>query len=413
MGDSEPTEAETLPESSPPESSGATEDAADDAPLDVDTSFGDAGVLDTYTPDAPLDVYPAPHPPMPSIIYNGGDTVVAPNLIPVFYAGDPYQSQLVSFLSGLVSTSFWPATTSEYGIGAATVGTPIVLSGPPPSTIDDPQIQAMLVANLSETADGGPPPWGAPSSNDIYVLYFPAATSVEPPCGCGAYHSAVPLSATLGAVYTVQWEAFGTLDDLTSATSHEIVEATTDAYPASGWEGTDANDLAWEVPFDMIFNLTELADMCERYPSSLFTPPDLPYQVQRTWSNLSAAGSHDPCVPIPTGEVYFNSAVVPTDNVIFQGEYVTHGVKIPLGTSRTVEVDLYSDGPTSGPWTLAATTTVGELDLSFDTSTGVNGDKVHLTITAMAEDLDYTAEAFTITSTLGTMTTYWYGVVGN
>jgi len=78
----------------------------------------------------------------------------------------------------------------------------------------------------------------------------------------------------------------------------------------------------------------------------------------------------------PSGEVYFNSALVPTDNVIFQGEFVTHGVKIPLGTSRTVEVDLYSDGPTSGPWTLAASATVGELGLSFDVSSGVNGDKV-------------------------------------
>jgi hypothetical protein len=416
----QPTEAEVSPETSPIESSVSSQDAADEAaPADASDAadaaspdaFGDAGVLDAYFPDAPLDVYPAPHPPMPTVVYNGGATIVGPNLIPVFYAGDPYQSELVSFLSGLVSTSFWPATTSQYGIGAATVGTPIVVNGPPPSSIDDPEIQAWLLANLTGSGDAGPP-WGSPASNDVYVLYFPAATAVEPPCGCGAYHSIVPLSSTSGLVYTVQWELDNTLDGLTSESSHEIVEATTDPYLGAGWEGTDQSDLAWEVPFDLIFNATELADMCERYPSSLYTPPDLPYEIQRTWSNVSAAGSHDPCVPIPPGEVYFNSALVPTDNVVFQGEYITHGVKIPRGTSRTVEVDLYSDGPTSGPWTLAASTLDGALDFSFDTNTGVNGDRVQLTITVVTEDVGFTGEAFTITSTLGSMTTYWYGFVG-
>jgi hypothetical protein len=406
-------DADASSDTSLSETSSASEDAQDaqdaaDVTEESDASGG-GGPLDVDIPDSPLDVYPAPHSPMPTVLYNGGATLVTPNIIPVFYSGDPYESEVVSFLSGLVSTSFWGATTSEYGIGAATVGAPIILAGTPPAAIDDAQIQALLVANLGGAMDGGSPPWGEPSPNDIYVLYFPATTVVTPPCPCGDYHSEVPVSASVGAIYAVIQEEDNALDDVTSGTSHEIVEATTDPYVGSGYDGVDANDQAWAPNFA---SGQELADMCELYASSYYTPPDLPYEVQRTWSNASGAASHDPCVPVPPGEVYFNSALLPTDKIVLgDGWGVTHGVEIPLGASRTVEIDLYSDGPTSGPWTVAAATypTPGALDFSFDTNTGVNGDKVHLTITAVMPG----PNIVTLTSTLGSMTTYWYGLVGN
>ncbi len=212
---------------------------------------------------------------------------------------------------------------------------------------------------------------------------------------------------------------------MTPIVVHELVEDATDPYwgtATQGYDGVDAKDLAWEYTFlNGVFDtVPELGDMCMIYPDSVYTPPDLPFAIQRTWSNASIAAGHAPCVPVPSGVVYFNSALVPTDNIVMglgslgPGKAVTHGVKIPLGSTRTVDVELYSDAPTPGPWTIsAAPIMAGDLLLSFDKTSGQNGDVVHLTITAIKQDSGFGAEGFIITSALGSQTTRWYGVVGN
>jgi hypothetical protein len=395
----------------------AAEDAegAEDMGATEDVAWPEGGALDVVLPDAAPDVYPAPHTPMGTVVANAGRILVTPNIIPVFYATDPYQADLEAFLSGLFSTSTWPAETAEYGIGAATVGAPIVMAGPAPATIDDPQIQSLLLSNLSGTSDGGVdagPAWGTPAPNDLYVLFFPPETMVMTVCpGCFDYHSNVALSVSVGVIYAVVQEQSSTLGDITAGATHEIVEATTDPYIGQGYNDVDANDIAWG--FSAGATGQELADMCDTYPSSYYTPPDLPYEVQRTWSNASGAASHDPCVPVPPGEVYFNSALLPTDDIYMPslGAF-THGVYIAEGASRIVELDLYSDAPTSGPWTISAETypTVStDLEFTFSTNAGVNGDRVLMTLQSNAKGPTF----FRIASTLGATTTYWFGVAGD
>jgi hypothetical protein len=381
-------------------------DAAEDDGLE---KYFDAGALDTMTAsDVPLDVYPAPHPAMPSVVDLGGQTLTAPNIVPIFYSGDPSQTDLVAMVSGLGASSYWSATTSEYGIGPATSSPPLVIAGPAPAILDDSAVQSLLDMNL----DGPTSLWGTPAPNDIYLLFVPPGTDLV--AGFPAYHSFTANSLDELIVYAVVSYEPG--DDMTYPASHELIEATTDP-EFSAYAIVDANDGAWGLPLPggsgLAAGSAELGDMCELYTSSAYVPPDLPFTVQRTWSNASAAASHDPCVPIPSGEVYFNSAIVPTDNVVIAGGLaITHGVKILASESRTIEIDLYSDAPTSGPWTLSAeTAAVGALTFSFDKNTGVNGDKVHLTITVAPSATG--DEPFTIVSTLGAMTTYWYGVVGN
>jgi hypothetical protein len=102
------------------------------------------------------------------------------------------------------------------------------------------------------------------------------------------------------------------------------------------------------------------------------------------------------------------------------GLLVTQGVHVPIGTSRTIEVDLYSDGPTSGPWTVSAldlsSTFFGAnqptLSFSFDKTRGQNGDKLQLTINALAAG-PLGASPFWIESDLGKASKFWVGVVGN
>jgi hypothetical protein len=107
------------------------------------------------------------------------------------------------------------------------------------------------------------------------------------------------------------------------------------------------------------------------------------------WSNKAAAAYHDPCIPDPVGP-YFVSVPVTSDQVQvtlrpYAGkmDVTSKGVLVPVGTKKTVDVQLLSDGPTSGPWTVS-TQLIDQADFkfSFDRTTGQNGDVLHLTITA-------------------------------
>jgi hypothetical protein len=387
-------------------------------PMDAPESTPfDAGIVT----DAPPDVYPAPHPAMPSVVNLGGLTLTTPNFVPVFYSTDPMQGVLASALAQIGPSASWQAATSEYGIAPATSSPALVSSTPPPSIVDNNTVPTLLENNL-----GGPTsPWGSPSPNSLYVVFMPPSAMNET-CGCGGYHNWTTNAlgeliafAVVFEQYSVEADGGLSLDTVMDTTTHELVEAVTDT-EVKAYAEVDAEDQAWTLmlPGGICPGCSEVGDMCELYPSSLYVPPDLPFSIQRTWSNASAAASHDPCVPIPSGEVYFNSAVVPTDNVVLEtpsGTYVTHGVQIGVGHSRTIDVQLYSDAPTPGPWTLAASncgTYGASLGFSFDTSSGVNGDTVHLTITVPKSTTTW-FETFCVSSTLGSMTTTWYGLVSS
>jgi hypothetical protein len=163
--------------------------------------------------------------------------------------------------------------------------------------------------------------------------------------------------------------------------------------------------------------MPELGDMCALVSDAFYTPADFPYVVQRIWSNQAALAGHDPCQPTPAGQVYFNSAPVLADDVTcYYGpdKLTTKGVKIPVGQTKTVEVDLFSDGPTAGPWKVTAVDlSMGHLDLSLDKSGGQNGDKLNLTVHVKSKDPNYGAELFMLRSTLGTQRVFWVGIVGN
>ena len=105
------------------------------------------------------------------------------------------------------------------------------------------------------------------------------------------------------------------------------------------------------------------------------------------------------------------------DDVAFAGTKVK-GVKIPVGETRVVELDLFSDAPTEGPWKVEVEDwwhSRGQpslLVMTLDRSEGVNGDKLALTIT-VPKGTQGIAQPFLVTSTLGDRRRYWAGIVGN
>jgi hypothetical protein len=371
----------------------------------------------------------AKHPALPQVLDLGGPVLTAPKVQPIAYAGDTERSSVESFLQELASTSYWGEVTSEYGVGALTVLPTIVLTTPAPATLTDATVQQSLASNTT----GANPAWGAADPSTIYLFLIPPGTIISATgpnsIGCtdfDGYHDESPVTASLSVPYAVGCSCPGfdgpTITDLeerTVALSHELVEASTDPFPNTdpAYVQEDNADIVWTL-----VSGGEVADMCEFNLDSYYIPPGSTYMVQRIWSDEAAKASTNPCVPVPATGPYFNSVPALPDTLELDagsGETIpTVGVKVAVGASMTIPVDLFSDAPTSGPWKVTVydgnylTGGTAELDLSLDNDTGENGDTLNLTIKVMKADPTYGVESFVLFSDLGGQENIWMGMVG-
>jgi hypothetical protein len=305
----------------------------------------------------------------------------------------------------------------------------------------DSDIQTYLGGKLASGALGTPDP------GTIYTIFYPSTTSITLPNGgpfgtatsCktfGGYHSDFALALTDGGptqnfAYAVIPTCTGLdglteQDSVTGAVSHEWAEAATDPYPAtnsgadSAYSSVDYDHFIWEL----LGGGGEVGDMCVGELAPFYKPTDVGFMAQRIWSNSFAKAGHDPCVPNIAGQTYFQSAPQLTEKITFNspllgGTLDTQGVTIPVGQSKTIEVDLFSDGPTTGPWTVAAVDALAgqfgvpqTLSFKWDKTKGQNGDKLNLTVTVTAADNAFSGgHPFIITSTLGSLKNQWAGFV--
>jgi len=98
------------------------------------------------------------------------------------------------------------------------------------------------------------------------------------------------------------------------------------------------------------------------------------FMVTRSWSNVSASQSHDPCVPRPPGEVYFN--VTPSTG--------NDALWLSVGQTVSFELDAFSDAPVDY-WTVWATPPKDALAVALSQSTVNNGTKLQMTVTALKQ----------------------------
>ena len=356
-------------------------------------------------PEATIDAgYPGPHPAPPQIRNQQGPVLATPRVVPVFFANDAYQSQVEDFLAKLAGSTYWTATTSEYGVSALTVAPSIVTTDAPPQTIDTPGIEAFLAKQNA-------------GSNDVFAVFYPSSTTISDPlfgASCtdfNGFHYQGITNAQLVYAVIPRCASAGALtgfDAISASLSHELVEAVTDPFldSAPAWAFTDVDHLIWSyVPG------AEVADLCDLEPQS-FQPLVGSYFVQRSWSNTSALAGHDPCVPV-LAQPYFVAAPVLTakQQITFQSQVMTtNGVQIAVGDTKTIAVQLFSDAPTSD-WTVDAIDVKQPAGFTFawDRQTGNNGDTLHLTITRTSG----TSSEFAIESHMGTSTNLWFGFVAD
>ena len=370
----------------------------DTAPADAGADASDAG--------------PLPRPAPPQVQNQHGPVQAAPKVVPIFFANDALQSQVEDFLQQLAASTYWSGATSEYGVGPLSVASSIVVSDSPPATIDTAGIESWLAGYLDGTHAGWPI---AGDPNDVFAIFYPSPTTVADPqfgTSCSdfnGFHFQGLASTSLVYAVFPRCPSAGTLtglDAVTATVSHELVEAATDPFlqTAPAWSFTDVDHLIWNyVPG------AEIADMCDLEPQS-FQRLVGPYMVQRTWSNASALAGHDPCVPVLPGP-YFNAAPVLTakQNITFQGEVTTtNGIPIALGETKTIDVRLFSDAPTSD-WSVDALDTTNPPGLTFawDKQTGNDGDTLHLSITRTAA----AGSEIVLESRSGATTNLWFGFV--
>jgi hypothetical protein len=385
---------------------------------------GTCGVLDAARCVAPLGAtanptYPARTPAPPQLAPSQAAAVVltAPKVVSITFDSDPNQAAYDDFIAALSGSSLWHMTTQEYGVGPLAALPPVHASAPPRSPVSNAQIRDWLTAEID--AGIAPPSDG----QTIYTVVVPPGTVVtgDGQTSCVdflGYHDEMEVQG-VPTPYAVI--AACQLGPLTATAVHEAVEAATDPFydPNGGYDSVDDDHIAWAV----FGGELETGDMCESTPYARFSDPEMgKAAVQRTWSNAAIAAMHDPCVPAVVGQPFL--AAVPetpdTVSVVFDGTTTkTKGISIPLGTSRTISVDLLSDGPIDGPWYVSAVD-LGRwnhhdplLQFSFDKQFGLNGDHLMLTITALAKDSAYKAEPFVLVSRRGRNAHYWFATVGN
>jgi hypothetical protein len=385
--------------------------------------------------------YPAAHPPMPQVTDLGGPVLAHPRVVPIFYAGDPLMATVETFLTNLTTASYWSGATNEYGVGAIDITPAVVVNDAPPVTIDDTAIQAWIASHI-EAGDGGVDagggdggaPWPLPDGNTIYAVFFPESTTItlgglQSCTYFGGYHDELtyaggttPYAVLPRCSSFVLLPGADTTDILTGATSHELVEASTDPFPESNpaYVMADFDGSGWSE----VMVGGELGDMCVLEPTSFSAPADVGFVVQRVWSNANASAGHDPCAPVPAGDVYFAAVPDLSDAEMYPGQYID-GISVAPGSSTTVTLHLFSDAPTGGPWNLSVIEAGEEgtlippdpdhqLSFSLEKTTGQNGDLVQLTITRSPLPGGVTASglAFRIESTLGELSHSYWGIAG-
>lgn len=369
----------------------------------------------------PSTTFPAPHDAPPSVVNLGGGVLTTPRIVPIMFASDDptYRQAITDFTAQIGASDYWHAVTSEYAVGPAVSATPVVVDETIPSVIDDDD-----VANwIAEKLDNNDPAFPQPDGESIYAIFYPPGVTItlqgDQSCqSFGGYHNDTQLNSGQHIAYAVmpRCGSFGPIqgiDAVTGVASHEYIEAATDPYPnsAPAYGQTDNAHLYW------VFALGggEVGDMCAQFNDVFTTYPGFNFTAQRSWSNASIAAGHDPCVPVPTGETYFAAVPKLPDSIQLGGGFNFKGIKIAEGETKTIDVNLFSDGPTR-PFNVNAFDGFGggggSLDLELDESQGQNGQTLHLTIT-VNQASQFKTEVFYLSSELDGRQNLWLGAVGN
>ena len=344
------------------------------------TDAGDGGILGANCPavDAGNPFVEAPHGPFPSVTYYGGPVMTDPLVVTFTFKDTPNVTAIDAFGASITSTPWFSQVTKDYCvpdggpcIGGGTHGISVAIptnadatyvdvgdTTPPDAGIGGTDLNLFMNQQIAAAVAANTIP--APTANTLYAFYFPPTTTITGfGTSCqdyGAYHSAQVYSDnTTPIVYAIMPDCPSgdptvDLQEVEIAASHEIAESVTDpnsngvpAWYMDQWGGPDAGITQPEYRNDpwLSQQYGEVGDNCESIPLDYWPLDDAGTVAQRIWSTSAASLGHNPCIPVPAGEAYYNAS---TDKVL----YVAN-----VGDSFTVDVSAFSDEARSS-WRLDA-----------------------------------------------------------
>jgi hypothetical protein len=414
-------------------------------PPDIDADLGGTPDADLGgTPDAdlgnPADAGPDADLSNPSplaglmpqdVLSNPTQILASPVVVPITFSDDPNQAFINAYYSAYGASAAWIDQVGEYGIGALSEGTPENI-GAMPGSITEGDLMNDLMTNL--TAGG----WGDPDPSTIYAFHIPSTVNYNGGACCGnydGYHFDTVINGVdvaYAVICSCPGEAtqFGIslTEDMGVTMGHETVEASSDPFPSSAstaaYASTDDAHAAWTYATE-----GELGDLCQYADTEIWLNAAGTNATQRTWSNAAAAAGHDPCVGAPT-EPYYQS--VPTDpdtgTVTFSitdasgsNSWATQGTRVAVGSTGTISLQVLSDVPTAGPFTIAVQDLTafqggtGHLQFGAVTGTYNSGDTATVSVHVVDADPSMTGgEAYVVETSPaggGGPTTYYFALV--
>jgi hypothetical protein len=389
------------PEAGVVDSSSAGHDAGIDAAPDTGSyqnqaphcARTDAGIPDPFDAGAEPDVIA-----LPQVVTYGGATLHHPTIISVTFPNDTLADEVADFSASVGCTDYWHAITADYGVGEAVAGPPVALTEAAPTTIDDTAVAEWLAKKI----DSKDPQFPSPATDTLYALWYPESTTItlEGQSSCsdfGGYHNGTQLLDGTPISYAVmprcpQQGGGSLMDGLTTAASHEFIEACTDPQPfaAPAYAAPDSNHSGW-----LFAEASEVGDMCEFDQSAFYLPTGFPWYVQKIYSNRAAWAGTNPCVPADTPDYFYAAPEVPDTaslDLVGTGTPVpTAVVHVPVGSSVTIPVLLIGSADVTSMQLQALdlnefTGQPSVLSLTLSAATGAPGSTVQLTITKMSAE---------------------------
>ena len=383
--------------------------------------------------------------------YFGGPIISNVQVVQVLYGSGSYNAQVAGTTSPTMGNFFGDITGANSGLtsflqqyntpvsggtgqtfGNGTFGglfQIVPAAGNNGSTITDAQIQSELLAQITAGHLPAPIIDATGNPNTIYMIYFPPGKTISQggssSCVAGgfcAYHG------TTSTLFSGKNVLYGVMPDMqagsgcstgcgtstvfgnyTSVTSHELVEAMTDAFV--GIATTFAPPLAW---YDQTNG--EIGDICNGQQGS-YTANGTTYTIQLEFSNSASNCVNFPPPSTPnfslsaspaslsvTQGTSGSSTITVTPSGGFTGAVTLSNSALPSGVTAT-----FGTNPTTGTsvltFTASGTATTGT---STITITGVSGSLTHttsisLTIAApAAPDFSLSASPTSLTVKQGT-----------
>jgi hypothetical protein len=327
-----------------------------------------------------------------NLTYRGGPVLQNVKVQTVFWGNAQFQSQLNSFYGAVVNSAYYD-WLSEYNtsspaqkIGRGSFIGSYNYSGAT-GTIDDSQIQSALGNLISK---GSVP---APDANTLYAIHFAPGITITQggSSSCQvfcAYHGSFSHGGK-NVYYSVIPDQGGScaggcgsdpslFNNTTSVSSHELVEATTDA-------DVGQNDLAWYDDTN-----GEIGDICNAEQGSVAG-----YTVQKEWSNKQGAcivtnGSTPP--PPPAND--FSIAVSPTSGTVKVGSSASFTVSTKVTSGSATSITLGVGGLPSGvngSFSPATVTAGGSSTLTLTASSTAASASASVTVTGNSSTTSHSA----------------------